>query len=299
MSALDEVRATEFSAERRQPAAGLTEPAILVAEGPRSTGQRLARSLARFVRDHERVWLALAAITAFVALWEIAPALGWIDPFFSSSPSRITAAGRWLFANGFWEDIRVSAWEFTLGMGLAVLTGVPIGLALGWYGRLRAAFEPFVIALYTTPRVALMPLLILWLGIGIWSKVAVVYLGAVFPIIVTLVAGIGAIDDLLLRCAKAFGASDRQVFRTVALPSSVPFLVTGLRLGASRGLVGIVVGELIASTAGVGHMMSRAGATFQIDKVFVGVLVLIVVGVSLNFFLTTLERRFDAWRPQR
>lgn len=273
--------------------------ALSEATGASRRGVRPRRRLADIIRNNERLWLALAAVGVFLALWEAAPALDWIDPFFSSSPSRIIIAARWLFAHGFWEDIRVSAWEFMVGLGLAVLTGVPIGLALGWYGRLRAAFEPFVIALYTTPRVALMPLLILWLGIGIWSKVAVVYLGAVFPIIVTVMAGIGAIDDLLLRCARAFGASDRQIFRTVALPSSVPFLITGMRLGASRGLVGIVVGELIASTAGVGHMMSRAGATFQIDKVFVGVLVLITVGVSLNIILTALERHFDAWRPQR
>lgn len=285
MSAFDEV------ADER---IGLSEPVSAPL-----TGARPRRRLSDIIRNNERLWLALTAVGVFLTLWEMAPALGWIDPLFSSSPSRIIIAARWLFAHGFWEDIRVSAWEFSLGMGLAALTGAPIGLALGWYGRLRAAFEPFVIALYTTPRVALMPLLILWLGIGVWSKVAVVYLGAVFPIIVTLIAGIGAIDDLLLRCARAFGASDRQIFRTVALPSSVPFLITGMRLGASRGLVGIVVGELIASTAGVGHMMSRAGATFQIDKVFVGVLVLVVTGVSLNIFLTALERRFDAWRPQR
>lgn len=253
--------------------------------------------LGTLLKERETTLLALITVLGFLTLWELAPHLHLGNPNFTSSPSRIVAAAQWLFAHGFLYDIRVSAAEFALGMGLAVVVGIPVGILLGWYRRPRAMFEPFIIALYSLPRVALMPLLILWLGIGIYSKVAVVFLGAVFPITVSVMAGMTTIDAVLLQCARAFAATDRQIFSTLALPSTVPFLITGLRLGVGRGLVGIVVGELIASRAGIGHMMARAGATFQIDKVFVGVMVLVLVGVTLNEVLRAIERRFESWRP--
>ncbi len=255
--------------------------------------------LANALKDHESVVLALVTIAAFLALWEILPALGLANPNFTSSPSRIVSAANWLFAHGFWTDIRISAEEFGLGLGLAILVGVPTGIGLGWYRRPRAMFEPLIMALYAVPRVALMPLIILWLGIGLESKVAVVFLGAVFPIAVSVMAGMSTIDASLLQCARSFAATDRQVFRTLAVPSTVPFLVTGLRLGVGRALLGIVVGEMLASQAGVGHMMARAGSTFQIDKVFVGVAFLVIVGVGLNALLRVAEAHFEAWRPNR
>ncbi len=246
-----------------------------------------------------RTLLSLASVAIFLALWELLPALGLVKPLFTSSPSRIWTAAQWLFANGFWYDIWVSFSEFALGFGLAVVIGIVFGVVLGWFPTPRAMFEPFVISLYSVPRVALLPLIILWLGIGIESKVALVFLGAVFPIIVNSMSGVRAADETLVRCARSFGASERQVLLTVALPGSVPFIITGMRLGAGRGLVGIVVGELVAAQAGIGHMMARAGATFQTDKVFVGVIVLAIFGLMLSKGLSTLEARVDAWRPAR
>lgn len=272
---------------------------ITVRTEPKPAGQNWRLRLGLALKERETTLLALVTMAAFLAFWELAPALGLANPNFTSSPSRIVAAAGWLFAHGFWTDIRVSTTEFALGLALAIVIGVPIGVILGWYRRPRAMFEPFVIAFYSLPRVALMPLIILWLGIGIESKVAVVFLGALFPIIVSVMAGMSTIDATLLQCARSFAASDQQVFRTLAVPSTVPFLITGLRLGVGRGLVGIVVGELIAARAGVGHMMARAGATFQIDKVFVGVLFLVLVGVSLNTVLRIAETHFESWRPNR
>lgn len=252
-----------------------------------------------FYRRYRSALLGGGTMVIFLILWELAPALGLVKPLFTSSPSRIVVAGQWLFANGFWYDIWVSFSEFVLGFGLAVAVGAPLGVILGWFPTLRAMFEPFVISLYSVPRVALLPLIILWLGIGIESKVAVVFLGAVFPIIVNGMSGMRTVDETLVKCARAFGASDRQVLWTVALPGSVPFLIAGMRLGAGRGLVGIVVGELVASQAGIGHMMARAGATFQTDKVFVGVILLAAFGLLLSKGLEALEKRVDAWRSPR
>jgi NitT/TauT family transport system permease protein len=262
----------------------------------------VARQVSRlmtFYRKYENSILALTTFSLFMILWELIPTLGLIKPLFTSSPSRIFTAGQWLWAHGLWNDILVSTTEFSIGFALAIIVGVPLGVALGWYRRVQAMFDPFITTLYATPRVALLPLLILWLGIGINSKIAVVFLGAIFPILINVIAGMRTIEETLLKCARSFGASDRQIFTTLALPSSVPFIVAGMRLAVGRGLVGVVVGELVASTAGIGHMMSIAGSTFQTDKVFVGIILLAGFGYLLTELLKRLEARFESWRPER
>jgi ABC-type nitrate/sulfonate/bicarbonate transport system permease component len=240
--------------------------------------------------------LAIAAMITFFLVWELLPRLGLVNPVFTSSPLRIASAARWLFANGFWSDIKVSALEFSLGFGLAMLLGIPVGIELGWNRWLRAAFEPFVVVLNSIPRVALLPLIILWIGIGIESKVAVVFLGAVFPLVINVMAGVRTADETLIKCARSFGAGNRQLLMTIAIPGSVPFMVAGMRIAVGRALVGVFVGELVASMAGVGHMMSIAAATFQTDKLFVGVFVLAFAGFALTEILRRVEKRVESWR---
>lgn len=263
----------------------MTSPPPPPAEGQQS-GRRVA-------------WLRLGIILLFLAAWEGVAALGWIRPIFISSPSHILQAAIRMAGAGLWRDLAVSGMEFLIGMGLAVLLGMLLGIVLGWYSTLGKAIDPFLTGLYATPRVALIPIIILWLGIGIASKVAVVFLGAVFPILLSTMAGVRAVDNDLVTCARSFGATDRQVFRTLALPSSVPFIIAGLQLGVGRGLVGVVVAEFIAARAGVGHMMSVAAATFQSDKTYVGILILAGTGVLLSWLLGRLQANFDRWRPTR
>ncbi|MBE9030670.1 ABC transporter permease [filamentous cyanobacterium LEGE 11480] len=262
-----------------------------------ASGQRSFRHH-QWLKAYEDKLLSLLAVISFLLAWEAISRSGLIQPIFISSPSRIWRAAQWLFANGFLNDIRVSSIEFSAGFILAILLGVPAGISLGWYRRLYALFDPFISALYATPRVALLPLLILWLGIGINSKIAVVFLGAFFPVLINTITSIKTLDPLLLKCARSFGASDRQVFTTLAIPASIPYIIAGMRLAIGRGLVGVVVGELIASTAGVGHMISVAGATFQTDKVFVGIIVLSSTGYILTELLKLVERYFERWRPK-
>jgi NitT/TauT family transport system permease protein len=145
--------------------------------------------------------------------------------------------------------------------------------------------------------VALLPLVIIWVGIGIWSKILVVFLGAVIPVYLNVLAGVRTTDARLVRVATSFGASRAHLFRTIVLPGAVPYLVTGLRLGVGRAMVGIVVGELYAATAGVGFMITVAGASFQTDKVFVGVILIAIAGGLMIEALGRAERRFDTWRP--
>jgi NitT/TauT family transport system permease protein len=237
---------------------------------------------------------------AFLALWEIVVRAGAVNPLFTSSPSRIVVAAIEMFGDeSFYGHLEVSAEEFFSGFALAIVIGVPLGLLMGWYSRVNAVLEPFVSALYATPRIALLPLLIIWFGIGIASKVAIVFLGAIFPILVNTTTGVRTIEADFVKVARSFGATDRQMFLTVVLPSSVPMLLTGLRLGLGHALVGIVVGEMYGGTQGIGYLIAVAGARFQTDRVMVGIILIAGLGVALTELLRAIERRFERWRPTR
>lgn len=239
---------------------------------------------------------ALGWIVVLV-VWELAVRQEWINTLFVSSPTEIWAALGKLFSTGvIWRDLRVSGTELGLGLALSTVVGIVFGVLMGWYRWLRELLDPFVSALYATPRIALVPLIILWLGIGIESKVAIVFLTSVFEILVNTSAGVRAVDEGMIRTARSFGAGSLQIFRTVALPSAFPYILTGLRLAVGRGLVGVVVGELFAAQAGIGHRLTRAAQLFQMDEMFAALVIISVSGIVLVSLLKKVERRFDAWR---
>ena len=254
----------------------------------------------KFYLNHEKKILGTSAVIIFLTAWElVGNVLGLINPMFMSSPSLIFKAAVQLFGSGeIYNDLYVSGLEFGWGYLLSVVVGVPFGIACGWYKRFAYIFDPFINAMNATPRVALLPLVIIWLGIGILSKVGIIFLGAVFPILINARDGVKTTPYNLLTAAKSFGASEWQVFKSVVLPSTLPFILTGLRLGVGRALIGVMVGELYAATAGIGFMITVAGATFQTDKVFVGVLIFAISGMIAMELLTRLESRFDKWRPK-
>jgi NitT/TauT family transport system permease protein len=259
-----------------------------------------ASSLYKFYLNQEKKILGTSAVILFLTIWElVGNTLQLINPMFMSAPSLIWKAAVQLFASGeIYNDLYVSGVEFGWGYFLSVIVAVPFGIACGWYKRMSYIFDPFINAMNATPRIALLPLVIIWLGIGILSKVGIIFLGAVFPILINTRDGVKTTPIHLLNAAKSFGASQWQIFKSVVLPSTVPFILTGLRLGVGRALIGVLVGELYAATAGIGFMITVAGATFQTDKVFVGILVFAITGVISMELLTKLEHRFDKWRPK-
>jgi len=264
----------------------------------------------------ERIVLGAAGVMVALVVWEgltrgwwadlLTPVLGpaaerWrIKPIFLSSPSAIAVAFYRVFwvTGEIWSDLRTSAVEYALGFSLAAAVGIPLGLSAGWYRRVSYAVEPFLAALNATPQVAFLPLIIMWAGIGLASKVVVIFLLAVLPIAVNALAGVRTIDARLLRVARSFGSSEWRIFVTIIFPSSIPFLLTGLRLGVGRAMIGIVVGELYAATAGIGFMINMAGASFQTDKVFVGVIIIAVAGLALIEVIGRVEQRVESWRPR-
>jgi ABC-type nitrate/sulfonate/bicarbonate transport system permease component len=269
---------------------------------PTETCEAAARARPRrtWWQRNENWLLGTLSMLVFLALWEAAVGVGLVNPLFTSSPSRIVAAAIEMFADeSFYGHLEVSAEEFFSGFALAIVIGVPLGILMGWYSRVNAILEPFVSALYATPRIALLPLVVIWFGIGIASKVAIVFLGAIFPILVNTITGVRTIEADFVKVARSFGATDRQMFLTVVLPSAVPMLLTGLRLGLGHALVGIVVGEMYGATQGLGYLIAVAGARFQTDRVMVGIILIAGLGIALTELLRAIERRFERWRPVR
>lgn len=248
---------------------------------------------------YERVLLGGGTLAAFLLAWELCADMRLVDPLFISSPSRVARAGAVLmFDPDFWNDLKVSASEFAFGYVAAAFVGIPLGLAMGSSRRLSYILTPFVDTLNAVPRVTLLPLLIIWFGIGIWSKVAVVFLGAVIPIVVSALSGVKTNEARFLKMAKSFSASRVKIFASIILPGSVPYIFTGLKYAAGRALLGVVVGEIYAATAGVGHMIADAGNLFQTDTLFFGVFMFTAAGLIVVALLNRLERRFERWRPK-
>lgn len=267
-----------------------------------------ASKLYKFYLLQEKKILGALAVILFLTLWEFMGG-AWsvynpipflrINPMFMSAPSLVAKAAYELFASGeIFNDLYVSGIEFFWGYTLSVVVAIPFGIGVGWYKKMSYIFDPFINAMNATPRVALLPLIIIWLGIGILSKVGIIFLGGVFPMLINARDGVKTTPQNLLNAARSFGASEWQIFRSVVFPSTVPFILTGLRLAVGRALVGVLVGELYAATAGVGFMITVAGATFQTDKVFVGVLIFAITGMVLTEILNRMESRFDKWRPK-
>jgi ABC-type nitrate/sulfonate/bicarbonate transport system permease component len=259
-----------------------------------------ASKLYKFYLSQEKKILGAAGVAIFLIVWElVGNVLQLINPMFMSAPSLIAKAAIDLFASGeIYNDLYISGTELLGGYLLSAVVAIPFGIMVGWYKKMSYIFDPFINAMNATPRVALLPLVIIWLGIGILSKVGIIFLGAVFPILINSRDGVKTTPLNLLNAARSFGASEWMIFKAVVLPSTIPFILSGLRQGLGRAIVGVMVGELYAATAGIGFMITVAGATFQTDKVFVGVLVFALTGMIGTEILAKVEKRFDKWRPK-
>jgi ABC-type nitrate/sulfonate/bicarbonate transport system permease component len=253
-----------------------------------------------FYGRHEGALIGGAAILVALAAWQAAWSAGKISRLFFTGPSAVLqrAVEEWTQGR-LRSDLAYSGLNFLIGVGLAITIGVVLGVAIGWYRRLAMLTEPFLNALYATPRVALVPLILIWFGIGMWSKVFIVFINAVFPVLINTVGGIRATDADLLRAARAYCASDWQIFKTVAIPGAVPFILTGVRQAVALGLIGVVVGEMFGGSEGIGYMVNYGGQTFQTDSVFLGVIIIALAGITLTWLAEQLERRFSRWRPER
>jgi ABC-type nitrate/sulfonate/bicarbonate transport system permease component len=244
-------------------------------------------------------WFAASVLLLLVA-WEVASRLELLNPLFFSRPTEIIeAAIREVQLGRFWRDVGTSALAFTVGFGIAAAAAVPLGLAIGMNRKARHIAGPWVEMLNSTPRVALLPLVVIWVGLGIKAAIVVVFLGAAVSILISTIDGVKTIDPSYLRLAQSFRASSRLRFKSVVFPATIPSIVAGLRIGVERALIGVFVAELFGGNAGVGFMIKRAGENLQADRVFFGVLVFIVFGLLAVAAVSRLERHYQHWRPVR
>jgi NitT/TauT family transport system permease protein len=239
----------------------------------------------------------LTTLVIILVSWELIGRYVLTNPLFFAPLSEVVAAGVHLWRDGELEThIWVSLSELIEGVAVAIVFGIAVGVAIGISQRTREYVEIYITALYATPLVAVTPLLILWLGIGVVSKAAVVFLTAVFPILINTASGVRATELQLIEVAQSFCATRRQIIMKVMLPAAVPFMLTGIRLAIGRGIVGVVVGELFGARAGLGYLIFTSGQTFDVPALFVGIIMLAAMGVGLTFAAELVERRALRWR---
>ena len=248
------------------------------------------------VRREHKVARVLGLLT-LVLLWEAVTRTGWVPPLFLPSPLGVLRAGAEMLATGEMAvHIATSLQRIVLGFALGALGGVTVGLAVGVFSLAEAIGNPLIAATFPIPKIALLPLLILWLGIGEASKVAVIMLGVFFPMAINTFSGVRQADPLLVRAAVAFGARRWSIIRKVVLPSALPMIFAGLRLGAGTALLLLVAAEMIAVESGIGFLVLHAGNLMQTTKLMVGIVVLSLLGVLSHWSLGRLERAAIPWR---
>jgi NitT/TauT family transport system permease protein len=236
-------------------------------------------------------------LAAAVVAWEVAARTVITNRLVFVPPTAVAVALRALVADGtLWKHAQVSLQELGLGFGLALAAGVGVGTALGMSRSLREWLDPLLTALHATPIVALAPLFIVWLGLGIASKVAVVFLAAVFPVRITTATGVTTVDRGLLDVGAAFCAGRRRVVTAILLPAALPSIVAGVRVGVSRGVVAVVAAELFGARAGLGFLILASGQTFDTATLFGAVVLLAAAGAALVELVKLLERRLAPWR---
>jgi ABC-type nitrate/sulfonate/bicarbonate transport system permease component len=247
-------------------------------------------------REDKPVWLyRIGVMAVLVALWWLASGLAGRNLI--PTPLATLDAAINLLSDGTVHEATASSLAvYAAGMLLATAIGLPLGLLAGGFPTLGRTLDPFFNALMATPRVAFIPLIIVLLGLGFWAKLAVVTLGAVMPILINTYAGVRNADPELVEMARSAGARSGQVFGRILLPGAAPFVMAGLRLGATIGLINTVVAELYTAVQGLGGLLALYGNTFRMAPYFVVVLILALIGVAVTEGLRMVERRLERWR---
>jgi NitT/TauT family transport system permease protein len=258
--------------------------------------------LNNFYAEHESFILGTGFIVILLAFWESVP-LWYTLPkgmaLFFTTPSKVAAAFQQLLINGEIEKhFYVSAIAFLAGLGLSIVVGLPLGLLMGRSQTLEALLDPYVTSFNASPRIVWLPLMILWFGIGIWSKIVIVFAGAVFPLLINTYTGVKNVNRVLVNVVRSFGANEWQLMKVVVLPNSLPYIIAGLRLAIGRAILGVVVGEFFGSSQGLGYMIASAATNYKVDVVFVGVTIFMALSVILTLAVKRLESRLASWRPE-
>jgi NitT/TauT family transport system permease protein len=259
---------------------------------------KAAEVLAAPSRARAKTWIIrLASMAIVLVLWELVGRR--INPLFMSYPSAIARAGSALWESGELAGAMASSFKTLLaGFVAAGVIGVALGLLIGRYRTVDAATDWLLNALYATPLIAVIPLVVLWLGLGDAAKLFVVTMLAVFPVLINTAAGVRNVPHALIDVGAAFAANERQIFVKIILPAVVPFIMTGLRLGIGRAIIGMVAAEFFTAISGLGGLIVKYGNQYDTASMFVPILILMSMGVVLTAIVRKLEDMFAPWRVQ-
>jgi ABC-type nitrate/sulfonate/bicarbonate transport system permease component len=259
-----------------------------------------ARSLWRQI---EPGVLGASSILVLLLLWELLPqliTLGAGTKMLFTTPSKVAVTLWNMIVTGkLWAPLGVSAAGFAMGLVLSIAVGLPLGVVLGRSRTLNAMFDPFVTAFNATPRLVFLPLLMLWFGLGVTAKVVIVFIGALFPILINTYEGVRNADRGLINVVRSFGGGEWDVARLVVVPNALPYIVAGLRLAIGRAVLGVVVAEFFGAEDGLGVVMVQAASRYQVDVVFAGLIVFAVLSLIMTGLVKLLENRLGGWRPRQ
>jgi ABC-type nitrate/sulfonate/bicarbonate transport system permease component len=253
----------------------------------------------RTARNRDRF---LAAVTPLVLLlvWEVLVRAGLVDARFFPAPSSIFDRMVELISSGeLWTHMWASLQRLFLGFWLGLVPGLLLGVLMGLSRPIRAAIAPLVSGTYPIPKSALLPLILLIFGLGEMSKIVMVAIGVFYPVVLNTAAGVMQIQPMYYDVAKNFGAKRLKVFRTVALPGAMPSIMTGIELGAGLGLILIAIAEMVGAQSGLGFMIWNAWQLYSVQTMYVGLLVIAVIGYVMSLLLGWVARIVTPWRTDR
>ncbi len=246
---------------------------------------------------NKRKWIKISSLVGFFLLWEIICRLGLVNPLFLPAPSNVLLTlGKLLKSGELATHVSVSLYRALLGFLLAVVIAVPHGILIAWFRTVEDITNPLVELFRPIPAVALIPVAILWFGIGNVSKIVIIAFACYFPIILNTISGVRQVDVNLLKVAKLFGANRMQTLTKIILPSALPFIMTGLRLGIAVALILLIITEMIGARSGLGFMIIDAEYTFKTERMFAGIFTIGVIGFLLNEIMVRIERKLTKWK---
>lgn len=248
-------------------------------------------------RYRPRPWAAPVLFVVVLALWEAGSRIGLISPVALPAPSEVVGALHDLFVTGMlWKHLGASVSRLLIGWSLGTLAGVALGLAIALFSLARSGLQPMVSALFPIPKIALLPLFVVWFGIGEGSKVATILFGTFFPTVIATYGGIDNVDRNLIRMGQSFGLSRLAIVRHILLPGALPAMLSGCRISASIAIILLVAAEMIGAEHGVGAYILMAGALFATDQLIAGVLLLSLMGLTVGWAIGRAERALLRWR---
>jgi ABC-type nitrate/sulfonate/bicarbonate transport system permease component len=265
-----------------------------------STQEEDAAPRVSFAARHRDLLLGIAAVVLFFAAWQ---AIFLVVPFnklFISKPDLIARGLLDLIRSGaLFRDLAVSAVPFFYGLTAATVVGVTVGIVMGWRRRVGYALDPLMTVFYASPLVALSPLIVIFLGVGVTAKTLIIFFLAVFPFVFNAYAGVRAVDPLLINVVRSLGGREIDLYLKVLLPSVLPYIVAGARIAVGRALIGVLVGEFFAASEGIGYAIARFGDLYALDKMFACILVIMVIAVAMTEGIRFAERTAFPWRVER